>query len=93
VYFDGHISEPATETVLMCPSDDDVELDDSIADEDYVPPSNASDSSSGEESLRRVMPRILKILESPAVPDESCEIPFFAKQNNAVSYAVSYDRF
>ena len=77
---------------MMCPSDDDVELDDSIADEDYVPPSNASDSSSDEESLRRVMPRILKILESPAVPDESCEI-FFAKQSNAVSYAVSYERF
>ena len=70
MYFDGHISEPATETVLMCPSDDDVELDDSIADEDYVPPSNASDSSSDEESLRGFMPRMLKILKFPAVRDE-----------------------
>jgi len=33
---------------MMCPSDDDVELDDSIAEKEYVPPSNASDSSSDE---------------------------------------------
>jgi len=45
---------------MMCPSDDDVELDDSIADKDYVQQSNASDSSSDKESLRRVMPGILK---------------------------------
>jgi len=35
------ISESATETRMMCPSDNDFELNDSIADEDYVPPSNA----------------------------------------------------
>ena len=79
------VSAPTTESRYEYPSDDDVEIDDSIADEDYVPPSNSSDSSSDEESYEcdflphGLMPHRLQIppMQSPTVPDEeSCEIPF-----------------
>ena len=42
------VSAPTTESRYEYPSDDDVEIGDSIADEDYVPPSISSDSSSDE---------------------------------------------
>ena len=68
------ISAPTTESRYEYPSDDDVEIDDSIADEDYVPPSNSSDSSSDEESCEiplspcRFTPRRLQIrVQSPTV--------------------------
>ena len=41
-------SAPTTESRYEYSSDDDVEIDDSIADKDYVPPSISSDSSSDE---------------------------------------------
>jgi len=67
------VSDPTTE--YEYPSDDDVEIDDSIADEDYVPPSISSDSSNDECGF---LPHLLQIpMQSPTVPDEeSCEIPF-----------------
>ena len=87
------VSESATESGMVCPSsaayecpsdDDDVEIYDSIADEDYVPASCSSDSSSDEESDKRLflpdglIPHRLHIhMQSPTDPDEeSCEIPF-----------------
>lgn len=76
------VSVPATESGVdgpepgyECPADDDIETDDSIADEDYVPPSQ-SDSSSDESSEgvflpRGLMPDRFQIpVQSPADPDE-----------------------
>ena len=78
------VRAPTTESRYEYSSDDDVEIDDSIADEDYVPPSILSDSSSDERVFlpHGLMPHRLQIpMQSPTVPDEeSCEIPFFTMQ-------------